>query len=423
MKRVIFVLWAFILIFACGKNQNQNIESLRKAFSQVYSIEEAGIQSLYFEVAGNHDFIRNFLNHVKIDSPTIRIYWKPDLKIKAEVITPAGMALLIPRWLDFGFAFGLLSSTDLLPLFQPADHTWQLLQKEFNLNQKGTFELIQTILENNNHEFVLQDKNEPRNLQKIISTPDNLLLDRFGSKLIETPYGLIETGYSENWLKLPNGKIVLSFHQQSYLDKPRLKIQHRISYDQVDNYWLPREIIKKERSIEKGKIRQVDHQIIFKNYLINLTLPDSIFDFPAPAQATLDLTSPTRTLNSLFLAVKMGNTSQMQQCFSAEMQLQYTAFLKNTANEITPIASIPPALLQQVKTNAQQWFFGNYMSNIKDWQITNINEKANSAEISLDFTSELDLFEGPFKLMKEENEWKIDTNPFVIFRAPGQTGQ
>ena len=413
MKSRFYSLVVIILMLNCTHTPNPHLKQLKQTLSHFYSLENAGIKSLIFEISGNHEIIRNFLTNFAIDSPKIRIYWKPGYKIRTEVIDKAGLAANTPRWLDFGFAYGLLYSTDLLPVFRKQDYLWKKINSNFDLAEKNSLTLQTTA---QNQEFTLQKSTPTRVIQKIITDQQFFPLSRWGINQIRRNNIDVESTFSENWLKLPNEKIVVSYYQHEFNDKTRLRIQQRVQYEQIEQVWLPVAIIKKERGIERGKIHRQDSKIIFSNYLINSAIPDSIFDFYSPGSAKTDFSSPENTIFTLFLSGKVGNPQQVKACFSQAMQIQFEALLQATADEITTTGDIPASILAKVKQNIRQWFLGNYLQHARGLNIASIKKNSANATIHIDLKNADNFYKGPYQLIKEKDGWKIDTNPFVIFK-------
>ncbi|MBN2088603.1 hypothetical protein JW964_03275 [candidate division KSB1 bacterium] len=413
MKIRCFILTVMILMLNCTHSSSPHLKQLEQTLSHFYSLENARVESLIFEVNGNHEIIQNFLGNFAMKSPTIRIYWKPGYKIRTEVIDKAGLAANIPRWLDFGFAYGLLYSTDLLPLFRKQDYIWKKMNAEFNLMAKNNVSLQST---DQNREFTLEKLVPSKVIQKIITDHDFFPLSRWGLRRIDQGNMEIESTFSENWLKLPNGKIVLSYYQHDFNDNTRLRVQQRIQYAQFQQAWLPVSINKKQRGIARGKINREDSQINFTNYRLNYAIPDSIFEFYSPGSTILDFSSPERALSTMFMAGKAANPDQVKACFSQTMQLQFDALLRAAADEITATGDIPASILAKVKQNVQQWFLGNYLQQARDWKLASIDKNSAMATLEIELKNSKNFYTGPYTLIQEKDGWKIDTNPFIIFK-------
>lgn len=418
-KRIVLIRSVLILLagllFACAETpQNSNRANLEKIFAHLYSLETEGIRSLSLEVAGSHETVRNFLADLNIDSGKILIYWRAPFDMKTMVYSKTGEMVPLPRWLDFGFAFGLFYGTDLVPIFARPENEIQLLETGFNLAENGVVNIRMN--DKNQREYTVKNPNQKVEFATIVTDSADFPLNRLGTRLFETGGQLIELGYSENWIKLPNQKAIPSYRLQMTKDKSQRRREYRISFQKIADYWLPTEIMERKRATEAGKLQKQDTRLVYLNYQINPPLPDSLFHFEESAAAHQNLSTPDSTLASLIAAARAGNIPQMQNCFSEAMAVQFANLTREASQGITPFAIIPEEMLQKIKNDVTRWVFGSYVEHIGTIKTNRVRETPTQVVLTVDYSGRSSLFRGQYQMIQEAGAWKIDTNPYVIFK-------
>lgn len=412
--RSVLILLAGLLIACAETPKNSNRAQLEKIFQHLYSLETEGIRSLSLEVAGSHETVRNFLMDLNIDSGKIIIYWRAPFEMKTRVYSKTGEMVPLPRWLDFGFAFGIFYGTDLVPIFARPENEIHQIETDFNLVENGV--LNTKITDKNQHEYTVKNLDQKVEFVTIVTDSSGFPLNRLGTRLVQTGGQMIELGYSENWIKLPNQKAVTSYRLQMTKDKSQRRREYRISYLKIGDYWLPTEIVERKRATEAGKLQKQDTRLAYLNYGINPTLSDSLFHFAEPTDVRQNFSTPDSTLASLIAAARAGNIPQMQGCFSADMAVQFANLTHEASQGITPFAIIPDQMLQKIKNDVTRWVFGSYVEQIGEITTTRVRETATQVVLTVDYSGRSSLFRGQYQLIQEAGAWKIDTNPYVIFK-------
>lgn len=415
MKKCLPLLLIIIAFVACSKStQAPHSAKLEKIFQHIYSLEKEGIESLSLEISGNHESVKNFLADLNVDSGKIIVYWKKPFELKTHVFSKTGAPVDLPRWLDFGFAFGIFYGTDLVPILARPGTEIQLLENIFNLNSTGI--LKEETTENNNLKFVLEDPAQPKKSHTIITDKDYFPLNSYGSRLFEGKGQVIEIDFTENWIKLPNNKAVTSYREQRTRDKSRKRLEHRIKYKKIKNFWLPSEITERKRATQRGKIQKQDTRLVYDHFQINPVFDDALFEFEQPANTKSNFSTPDSTLQSLLRAARGGDINQMRHCFSREMKSQFEALTNQAHQGIRPFAIIPGETLKKIQDDVTRWVFGSYVERIEKLNSTLVNQTSGKAILTVDYEGESSLFRGEYQLVKESDGWKIDTNPHVIFK-------
>ena len=356
MKKFLPFILLILSFLACSKPvADSKTAKLEKVFQHLYTPEREGITSLSLEVSGNHDIVKNFLADLGVDSGKILVYWQAPFDLKTHIFTATGKPVILPRWLDFGFAFGIFYGTELVPIFSRSETEIKLLEQEFNLLQAGMVE--EKAGENNTIDFKLNDPGRKQQQQTIVTDKNYFPLNTYGTRQFEGDGQELEIGYSKNWLRLPNNKAVTSFKQQSVNDKSRKRLEYRISYKKIAEYWFPSEILERRRASEKGRIQRQDTRLVYENYQINPQLPEDLFLFEAPGTTNQNFSTPDSTIRSLLAAVRVGNTNQMKICFSKEMESQFEALTNQASQGITPFAIIPGEMLRKIQNDVTIWVF------------------------------------------------------------------
>jgi hypothetical protein len=417
MKNLLLLMLLMALLSACSAPQkNSNTVPLEKIFKHLYSLENEGLRSLSLEVDGSHELVKNFLMDLHLDSGKIIVYWQAPFEMKTLVFSKTGVPVSLPRWLDFGFAFGIFYGNDLAPIFNRPEAEIKLLENEFDLGGKGTLKI--STGKNNQQEILLKNPNQKATFLTIVTDSTDFPLNRFGSKLFKGGGQMIEIGYSENWIKLPNNKAITSFRQQSTQDKSQKKLEHRIEYKKIADYWFPSEIIERKRATQAGKIQKQDTRLVYQNYQINAEFPAELFQFEQATHVKLNLSTPDSTLKSLVAAARAGNIAQMQDCFSKAMAAHFQVLTSEASQGITPFAIIPDEMLIKIQKDVTRWVFGSYVESIAALKSTVIEQTTDKAILTVDYAGHSSLFRGQYHLVKEGDSWKIDTNPYVIFKTP-----
>lgn len=411
-KQLLGSLVIFILLLNCTQKQKSEQQNLEALFSQIYSPEKEGLTSLSFQLDGEHELLKNFEKHIPVDSPQIYIYWKEPFHMKTIIKSQSGTPVEIPRWLDFGFAFGILYGPDLHPILQTPEAELLYLKREFNLDNTATIEHESNA---DGEKFILKSNDDFKAMQEIQTNAENIILYRKGSRLLRTGSSSVEIGYSENWLKLPNGKTVVSHRQKSYNDKSRLQIIDGIQYNNFDGFWLPNKIEENRNSTEKGRVYKMDMKLVFKNWQLNPEIDDSFFDFPEPEKLVLDFSSPKTTLDGFIKSIKNGNLKNIRSCFSKEMATQFDMLTNEIYQQIAPFPLIPDTTLVKVQSNVLFSLFSRIADPLKSWEINIIKCGQSFAEGTLISNAKMELYRGSYQIILEDNHWKIDTNPYLIF--------
>lgn len=410
--RIFIVLLA--LAVSCGQREEPAEAVLDKIFSHYYCPQQHGLKSLSLIVSGSNDVMRQFARSFDIhDSIEVHIFWKAPHSLKSIVYTRGKnrRRVLIPRWVDYGLAFGLTHGSDGLPLFFSKQIEISKISDSLKM-QAGISVPIESEKENR---YKITFASEDKKTQHIFITDKYFrpLLDEIREQASESDTTIF-VRLKRQWLVYSNGKVTIRQQERRTGQWAQNRFISRIMYQKFGEYWLPEWIYYIANTVGRGRISYGDQKMKFLGYQINPILRDSLFAFPILPDASIRLDSPMAALNSLISALNAGEKNQVRRCFSAGSIHSFNKLIKNSAGDMQRFGMLPDSLFQLIRADANHWYFKKTFGTINNYILQKKETQSESLVImKLKLEGGTKITTGEYRFIKEEAGWKIDNAPFL----------
>lgn len=192
-------------------------------------------------------------------------------------------------------------------------------------------------------------------------------------------------------------------------DVPRENSRDNITYDQVGGFWLPLELKKKSFLYESVKA------ITFSDYKVNSKLPSGALNPPEWPKATLDLSTPEKTVRSLYDALYLGDLKAIGDCLTQESRAKWEGGLEKVRQQY----SGDP----RDKTPRPAWdmMWGGFIHGNagKTTQIDLADRKETDTTFTAHIRTETDgrPVDYQVRLKKEGGQWKVDNSTDEIMKG------
>lgn len=210
---------------------------------------------------------------------------------------------------------------------------------------------------------------------------------------------------------LDNGYSVLA--EEKYPPGSNLVVAHT----KVGRFWLPKSLKITKGDGESGATTRV----VFTRYKINSRLPRSALVPPEWPRAKLDLSSPERTLRSLYDALYLGDLDGIGRCLSKESRSKWKDDLAELRRQYDVTGKLPPGFEHSHwRTWWRTWWSGFIHANagktskllLSEEELTDATFTARLRTVTTGRKVDLQV-----RLVKEGRTWKVGNMPEEIMKG------
>lgn len=384
------ILWFALALGSFAGEDHKT--ALEKVNDHLYDATKDGLKTLKFEV--RFDPPLEWGKDTKISSATV--YWKSPTRLNVvDTKAPTGRAILvhpmftwtmdtiyIGRWFPLGMGPAIFSPDEKFTVkTAKAGHS---ISAEKPIRRDGkVLGNLRTVCECNKRYAVTEVKT-------------------YGIIGSNAPPG--QPDATTKYRILDNGKSV-PVRLSAYYGRWRT-----IEYTKIGKFWLPCKLIATEANGTKTKTTT----FTFDRYKINPRLPRSAFSPPKWPQAKIELSSPRKTLRSLYDALYLGDMDGIGGCLSKESRKRWDSHLANMRQQF----SGPKA--NGMRVDWRTWWGGFIHGNAgKTSKLLLSREK----QTDNTFTAHLKTVttgrpvDLQIKLVKEGRSWKVANTPDELMKG------
>jgi len=418
MKRrsIIRALGIWLIFSNCGQQPEPALPLLDKIYDHIYFPQDNGLKSLSWVVTGSSDQFRQFARSFGIrDSLEVHVCWKAPNHLKARVFTRGKhrAQVAIPRWADFGLAFGLTRNFDALPLSGSKTQAIRACLDSLRLDSTAVAAVRK--LRNGGFEISLTSSDAALT-HRIQTTADyapvsEQLIQNSGASGTDDTTKI--TRMQRHWLALTNGKAALRQQENRFGQQGVNQVILQLMYQHYGAFWLPEWSYEVAHLVSRGHVSYADQRLRFSGYVINPDLPDTLFAFPDVAQAQVNLKTPAAALNSLMGALAGGDPDAARACLTDSARAGFDQFLERLTGSMPQLPGLPDSLIHSLQKNALQWLMSKEFSDALLYRIQEKNVISDSEAFLYVHGEAVEALNSPYRFIRSDGAWRIDSFPVL----------